>query len=152
MKKDSEYIFQAKKWKLLAYAKSFHFWLLGISGAFLVVCLSGCSNPQNGNVVDVYSRDAAQATKMNFEKNAEEKISAKILFLGDVMFDRHIRTLTEKHGGNYDFILSDTKDILASYDLVVGNLEGPITDKKSVSVGTGMIEKNNFIFSFDPTV
>ena len=152
MKKDSKYIFQVKKWKLLAYAKSFHFWLLGISGAFLVVCLSGCSDPQNGNVVDVYRRDATQTAKTNFEKNAEEKKSAKILFLGDVMFDRHIRTLTEKHGGDYNFILSDIKDILASYDLAVGNLEGPITDKKSVSVGTGMTEKKNFIFSFDPAV
>jgi len=74
----------------------------------------------------------------------------KLLFVGDMMFDRHIREVAEKKG--YDYILEGVKDLLAREDLVVGNLEGPITDSQSVSINTKMDEKNNFRFTFDPTV
>ncbi len=77
----------------------------------------------------------------------------KILFVGDMMFDRYIRQSVAKYGkGDYNYIFELLKDKLAGYDLVVGNLEGPITEKESISVDTEMDEKKNLVFTFDPAV
>jgi len=77
----------------------------------------------------------------------------RLLFVGDMMFDRHIREAVEKYGkGDYNYILEPIKESLSQYDLVVGNLEGPIIENESVSVATKMDERNNFIFTFDPNV
>lgn len=72
----------------------------------------------------------------------------KILFVGDMMGDRYIRQVSEKRG--YAFIFQKVDDLLKSSDLVVGNLEGPITDSQSVSVNSQIGERNNYIFTFDP--
>jgi len=77
------------------------------------------------------------------------KTGAKILIVGDMVFDRYIRQTMEKHGT--DFPLSCVDDMLKSADLVVGNLEGPITDFPSVSVGTKIGSPNNFKFTFSTT-
>jgi len=77
----------------------------------------------------------------------------KILFVGDMMFDRHIREAVGKYGGgDYNYILEPLKAKLSEYDLVVGNLEGPITDNESVSVNTEIGEGKNFVFTFDPAM
>ncbi len=73
-----------------------------------------------------------------------------VLFTGDLMFDRYIRQVADDHG--YDFILENMRDFLTSKDLVVTNLEGPITDFDSISVGTKFDEKNNYLFTFDSRV
>jgi hypothetical protein len=94
----------------------------------------------------------------NFKFNENEKISInqeiakpyKILFAGDMMFDRYIRTVSIKNG--YDYILGDIKDFLLEYDLVVANLEGSITDFDSVSVGSEIGSRENYIFTFDNKV
>jgi poly-gamma-glutamate synthesis protein (capsule biosynthesis protein) len=100
------------------------------------------------------------AVDLEEEKNESPQIaetktdeSVKILFVGDMMFDRHIRQAVEKYGkGDYNYILEPLKEKLSEYDLVVGNLEGPITDNKSVSVSTKIGESKNFVFTFDPIV
>jgi poly-gamma-glutamate capsule biosynthesis protein CapA/YwtB (metallophosphatase superfamily) len=85
--------------------------------------------------------------------NARTSNPVKILFVGDMMFDRSIREAVEKYGKNdYSYIFELLKEKLSGYDLVAGNLEGPITDKESVSVNTKMDERNNFVFTFDPAV
>lgn len=78
------------------------------------------------------------------------KKPAAILFVGDLMFDRYIRQTMEKRG--QDFILQKAQAILQGNDLVVGNLEGPITSNASVSVASKMGERNNYIFTFDPSI
>ena len=100
------------------------------------------------------------AVDLEEEKNESPQIaetktdeSVKILFVGDMMFDRHIRQAVEKYGkGDYNYILEPLKEKLSEYDLVVGNLEGPITDNKSVSVSTKIGESKNFVLTFDPIV
>lgn len=75
----------------------------------------------------------------------------KILFGGDVMLDRHIRTMAQET--SYDALLSeDLQQLLANHDLVVVNLEGPITDNPSRSVGSVPGSTDNFFFTFDPEV
>lgn len=71
-----------------------------------------------------------------------------IMFFGDMMFDRYIRQVAQKRGN--DFIFEGVKNILTGNDLVVANLEGPLTDNASVSVNSQMDEHNNLIFTFPP--
>ncbi len=70
----------------------------------------------------------------------------KLLFVGDIMLDRWIRQVAEKKG--YDFIFGDTGDILKDNDLVIGNLEGPITDNESRSKNTEFGTRENLTFTF----
>jgi poly-gamma-glutamate capsule biosynthesis protein CapA/YwtB (metallophosphatase superfamily) len=120
--------------------------LVFLAGVLLL--FSGCAKKS-------VTADNIQTNKLAedvVKSDSVEKKPVKILFVGDMMFDRYIRQATEKHGGDYNYIFSDIKSDLEQYDLVVGNLEGPITDKQSVSVGTAMDEKRNLVFSFDPAV
>ncbi len=87
------------------------------------------------------------------ENNSQDKKTAvgksvKIIFAGDLMFDRYIRQIAQKKGN--DFIFQGLTDYLNSADLVVANLEGPITDNQSKSIGSEFKSHDNFVFTFDP--
>lgn len=72
-------------------------------------------------------------------------------FVGDMNFDRYIRTVAEKRG--YAFLLGDdVRALLAQHTCVVGNLEGPITSHASVSQHSVMGAPDNYRFTFDPAV
>jgi poly-gamma-glutamate synthesis protein (capsule biosynthesis protein) len=77
-----------------------------------------------------------------------EKRETKILFVGDMNFDRYIRQVVENKGD--DHVFSCITNFLKNYDLVVGNLEGPITDNPSVSLGSIINTPNNYTFTFSP--
>ena len=92
---------------------------------------------------------------LSAEKNTGKEISnskenVKILFVGDMMFDRWIRQVSENKGS--EFIFQDIKDLLQNEDLVIGNLEGPITNNPSISLGSEIGSKENYIFTFPPIV
>jgi poly-gamma-glutamate synthesis protein (capsule biosynthesis protein) len=70
----------------------------------------------------------------------------KILFVGDMFFDRYIRQVANSKGGN--FIFSCIGGFLKNSDLVIGNLEGPITDNPSKSMGTKIGSSDNYVFTF----
>lgn len=74
---------------------------------------------------------------------------AKILFVGDMFFDRQIRKIIYSKGE--DHLFSCIGDFLKEADAVVGNLEGPITENASVSLLSTPGSTNNFIFTF-PTI
>jgi poly-gamma-glutamate synthesis protein (capsule biosynthesis protein) len=80
----------------------------------------------------------------------EIKTETKILFVGDMMFDRYIRQAESKNGNG--FVFEKVKNLLSGEDLVVGNLEGPVTDNVSKSVGTEFGSKENYIFTFNPKI
>lgn len=80
--------------------------------------------------------------------NKPKKI--QILFAGDMMFDRHIRLAAEREG--YDYLFSQISDLLNQQDLIVANLEGPVTDNSSLSVGSVPGSTNNYIFTFSPEI
>jgi poly-gamma-glutamate synthesis protein (capsule biosynthesis protein) len=79
----------------------------------------------------------------HFAKATRDK---KILFVGDMFFDRYIRQVSDAKGG--DFIFSCLGDFLKNSDLVVGNLEGPITENHSKSMRTEPGSPENFTFTF----
>ncbi len=81
----------------------------------------------------------------------QPKSYVQLLFVGDLFLDRGIRYYAQKNGG-YEFIFEKISAELLKNDLVVANLEGPITDYKSKSINTGVGDPNNFVFTFDPAV
>jgi len=81
------------------------------------------------------------------------KGNANILFVGDMMFDRYIRKVGEERGEDFIFSCKDSNgtslgDFLKSFDLVVGNLEGPITNNLSISLGSVIESPENYVFTF----
>ncbi len=80
------------------------------------------------------------------ERVADE--SVRLLFVGDIFFDRSIRTAMRERGAH--FPLSCVAERLAAYDLVIGNLEGPITSYLSVSEGSTVGSPENYTFTFAP--
>lgn len=68
-------------------------------------------------VSDVFAPTAEQETP--------KEESFTISFVGDMMFDRYIRERAALTG--YDVILSDTAPLFENSDLIIGNLEGPIS-------------------------
>lgn len=77
---------------------------------------------------------------------AHKSPEAVVLFGGDMMFDRSIRLAAEREGD--DFILACLDPILADADLVVANLEGPITSEASVSASSVIESPENYTFTF----
>jgi len=108
-----------------------------------ILFLSGCSffdcNLSHG--VSIVREKA-----LNKPQEVETK-EVSLLFIGDLMFDRYIREIAEKKGN--DFIFEKMANFLKDNDLVVANLEGPISDNESVSIGTIPGEKGHLYFSFD---
>lgn len=74
--------------------------------------------------------------------------SSSILFLGDLMLDRHNRILAQKNGVGW--FTEKIERLFWGQDLNVVNLEGPITSEPSVSVGQPVESPNHFRFTFDP--
>lgn len=98
-----------------------------------------------------------KAESMAFERAKKETIvpiakpaSPMLLFGGDMMFDRYIRTVMNKKGN--DFPLTSLQEIFLQADVVVANLEGPITDNPSVSETSVIGTRDNYFFTFDPVV
>lgn len=110
-----------------------------------------------------------------FFQNISQKISEKIadvfpppeteiklLFVGDIMMDRSIRTRAEKmtqfataqSGTNklsgYDFFFECAKPIFDKYDFVIANIESPITDFASVSQYSQVGDLSNTRFTMSP--
>lgn len=80
--------------------------------------------------------DSGKANK----KILKEDKSIEIIVGGDVMFDRNIRSRGEKYG--YESFFAEIKNFFESADLVVVNLEGPVTDKNSETfLGNGTYTK-----------
>ena len=74
---------------------------------------------------------------------------ATLVFVGDMFFDRYIRATSRTHGADHP--LSCVDSLLKSADMVIGNLEGPITDEDSVSEGTEIGSAENYQFTFPST-
>ncbi len=96
-------------------------------------------------------RNEEQEPIVNANSNIQPKNYIQLLFVGDLMFDRGIRYYAEKNKGN-EFIFKEIAPLLLSNDLVIANLEGPITNNKSVSSGTVPGSTDNYFFTFDPSV
>lgn len=76
----------------------------------------------------------------------QELLSLRVLFVGDLMLDRGVKYYVEKvGGGDYTFPFAKIKTYLDSFDAVIPNLEGPVSDK-------GMRVGSIYSFRMDPKV
>jgi poly-gamma-glutamate synthesis protein (capsule biosynthesis protein) len=74
--------------------------------------------------------------------------TVKILISGDLMLDRGVRLLGEKYG--YDSLFATVTPLFKNADIVVANLEGPITYNKSKTVISKTKTGPSLQFTFDP--
>lgn len=85
-------------------------------------------------------------TKLFQSAEPDEKIEPPtngILFVGDIMMDRHVRTLMNRHGEDYPY--QNIYETLENSDFVVANLEAPIIK------GSPHNLVNNTVFSTPPS-
>ncbi len=117
--------------------------------AVIIVWLFWPSSPSDS------SNSSPRVSKTTIEENngdvvpiVPEKDRLKIFAAGDIMLDRTMLLLAQKHNDfGYSFrMISST---LRQADLRVVNLEGPITTNKSISNGEGGAR---FSFTFSPKV
>lgn len=92
----------------------------------------------------------APTFKLNAIIKSANPTFAQVLFVGDVMLDRGIKYYADNNGGN-NFVFKQIQKELLKYDLIVANLEGPITDNPSTSISTQPGEPDNYFFTFDPS-
>ncbi|MFW5885208.1 MAG: CapA family protein [Patescibacteria group bacterium] len=86
------------------------------------------------------------ATLKPERKTIEKEEDVSLIFLGDLMTDRYIRTVLKKNGD--EFLLENRlSEKLQNADGVVANLEGPITSLPSKSVGTEAGSPENYSFT-----
>lgn len=76
-------------------------------------------------------------------------LPASVTFVGDMMFDRYVRERASTRG--YDSILTDVLPLLTTSDVLIGNLEGPITTFAPVSDWRDS-GSNHYRFTFATTV
>lgn len=92
-------------------------------------------------------RESAPAPQRYVEARGPEE-PLNLLFVGDVMLDRSVRSWGEREG--YDFIFENSSKEFDAYDAVIANLEGPVTDLPSVSQYTSIDDAANTQFTFAP--
>lgn len=83
-------------------------------------------------------------------QSSSHQEAIRLLFGGDLMFDRTIRQKMNQAG--HAFILQELVPLFESHTAVIANLEGPVTNNASKSVGSIPGSPANFIFTFDPMV
>ncbi len=99
---------------------------------------SASANAQSGLLSD------SDVSALNPERNTD-RIS--LLFMGDMMFDRGVRTRI-RSAGEEEVFASTTRHLAASYDLSIANLEGPITSSASKTINSAGKAIPGFVFTF----
>lgn len=116
---------------------------LTVAGGVLFVCAAVFALAQSSlsyTAPEKYTPPATAATAL------APAAHATLIFGGDMMLDRTVRTFVERSGEEALFTCLDR--IVPSADYVVTNLEGPITSNGSRSVGSAVGSPENYIFTF----
>ncbi|MFA6427418.1 MAG: CapA family protein [Candidatus Magasanikbacteria bacterium] len=93
---------------------------------------------------DGVTSSVKQVEAVQIEGQPTQRVRIKAV--GDMMLDRTVYLHTQR-ANNFNFPFERIKDFLVDADITVGNLEGAITDFKSISNGTG---GQRFYFTFSP--
>ncbi len=92
--------------------------------------------------------EAASRRVVSEQTVSQDTSTFRILFGGDMMFDRWIREMTAKKGNG--FVFEGVRTEILAHDITVANLEGPITNAVSTSIGSEIGSSENYHFTFDP--
>lgn len=98
----------------------------------------------------VYSPNILKAAPLSVSFSHTPTINQEfsVLFIGDMMFDRGVRKTINKKG--FEYVFGDSLKIFSGSDLVVGNLEGPITNFLSKTLLSNGSMPSDLIFTFPP--
>ncbi|KKT29956.1 MAG: Capsule synthesis protein, CapA [Candidatus Azambacteria bacterium GW2011_GWC2_45_7b] len=131
---------------LLAASLSVYFVWFGSNIVF------GHAYPQNDQRMESARENLSQIQTDRFYRKQNlasaldslEKERALLAFVGDIMLDRGVKESILKNGGG-DFLFSFEKiqETLKQYNVLFGNLEGPISDK-------GQNQGSSYSFRMDP--
>lgn len=115
--------------------------------SIVFICLIGLAIylPISGNFFSVTNTSTIIPPAKNLPPEPEKSIS--LLFLGDMMLDRGVRAQISKIGYGPVFV-DATKTLSADYDFTIANLEGPITDYPSKTIGPDGRGIEGFAFTF----
>ncbi|MCX6760953.1 MAG: CapA family protein [Candidatus Nealsonbacteria bacterium] len=70
----------------------------------------------------------SENTSINFQNSRKETVD--IIMVGDIMLNRGVEYMINKEGkGNFKFPFLRIADDMKAADLLIGNLEGPVSDK-----------------------
>ena len=75
--------------------------------------------------------------------------STTVLIGGDIMLDRRIRYIGTKKG--YDYLFSSVTPLFRTADVVIANLEGPVTTNPSKTLLPSGVTTDNMSFTFAPS-
>jgi poly-gamma-glutamate synthesis protein (capsule biosynthesis protein) len=117
--------------------------LLLVAGAILLYFRQSSPYPSGA------TRNIDTRNKAIVEPDRKDSTPIRVLFGGDMMFDRWIREKSMKRGNA--FVFDGVRDEIRTHDLTVANLEGPITDRPSKSMASVIGSRDNYIFTFDPS-
>lgn len=104
----------------------------------------GASGNQSANVNTV----SVSVTSITPTPIPEPESSLTIMIGGDLMLDRGIRLVGEKYG--YKSLFATATSLFEQADIMVANLEGPITSNKSRTVLANGKTGKELVFTFDP--
>lgn len=76
----------------------------------------------------------------------------RLLFVGDIMLDRSLRNRAEREPEGYATFFGCASSTFALYDIVVANLEGPVTTFPSVSRYSLIDTPESFQFTMSPEI
>lgn len=104
-----------------------------------------------GGFAALYPEDLSYKRVIETVRKPPPPPRVDILFGGDMMFDRHIREAMERNGDNIVFSCIGETLLDPELELVVANLEGPITDNPSMSQTAEFMTPEHFTFTFATT-
>lgn len=73
----------------------------------------------------------------------KEELPKTIVFVGDIMLDRGVEYQILKHSNNYFYPFEKIQGFLSEFDIVFGNLEGPIVENPPV------FSEDSLMFAFN---
>lgn len=125
-----------------------------VFGMVLAICLLGITSwvlfefrgrPDENNRQSVTTPlSAVSSTLSPTQESVRTREPIELVFVGDIMLDRDVWSKMERFGADYPF--RKVGDLFAGDGLVIGNLEGPVTERGSHAVPYG-----NLLFKFDPS-
>lgn len=132
----------------------YHILGIGIIGTAALVMLIFIINKSDmyiemySNFANVFTTGTTNTGPASSTANTSAEVpkNAKILILGDMMFDRTVRSKINTYG--FDYVFGPATTTFANYDLVVANLEGPISTHKSKTILDNNKSISGFQFTF----
>lgn len=112
---------------------------------FSLNILSNFGSELIGNTLPLQTASVSESNIYLDQVSAPEIIkNIKLAFVGDIMLDRGVKKSVNKNfSGDYEKLFIKVGEQLLNYDLLFGNLEGPISNK-------GKDGGNLYSFRFDP--